>query len=248
MKILVVDDDRRIVKTTCDILKIKGHEATEAYSGEEGVEKVRASVPDCVLMDIKMPGINGVEALKQMKKIAPALPVVLVSAYATDDLMEEASRSGAYAVLSKPLNFPIILSFLSLLDKEESILVVDDDPEFCRTLKDILTLKGFKVETEQQPQSVMQHLDANYKLAIVLLDLKLGEVSGVDVLKDIRAKYPGKPVVLMTGYRKEMADSVELARKIGAYTCLYKPLEMEQLLKLIEDIRLKKLQNALLSA
>src|SRR5512143_211153 len=99
MKILVVDDDRRIVKTTCDILKIKGHEAIEAYSGEEGVEKVRASVPDCVLMDIKMPGINGVEALKQMKKIAPALPVILVSAYATDDLMEEADRSGAYAVL-----------------------------------------------------------------------------------------------------------------------------------------------------
>jgi DNA-binding NtrC family response regulator len=248
MKILVVDDDRRIVKTTCDILNIKGHEATAAYSGEEGVEKVRASVPDCVLMDIKMPGISGVEALKQMKQIAPALPVVLVSAYATDDLMEEANRSGAYAVLSKPLNFPIILSFLSLLDKEESILVVDDDPEFCRTLKDILTLKGFKVETEQQPQSVMQHLDTNYKLAIVLLDLKLGEVSGVDVLKDIRAKYPGKPVVLMTGYRKEMTDSIELARKIGAYTCLYKPLEMDQLLKLIEDIRLRKLQNALLSA
>lgn len=248
MKILVVDDDRRIVKTTCDILNIKGHEATAAYSGEEGVEKVRASVPDCVLMDIKMPGINGVEALKQMKKIAPALPIVLVSAYATDDLMEEADRSGAYAVLSKPLNFPIILSFLSLLDKEESILVVDDDPEFCKTLKDVLTLKGLKVETEQQAQSVMQHLDTNYKLAIVLLDLKLGEASGVDVLKDIRAKYPGKPVVLITGYRKEMADSIETARKVGAYTCLYKPLEMDDLLKLIEDIRLKKLQNSLLSA
>lgn len=248
MKILVVDDDRRIVKTTCDILNIKGHEAIAAYSGEEGVEKVRASVPDCVLMDIKMPGINGVEALKQMKKIAPALPIVLVSAYATDDLMEEADRSGAYAVLSKPLNFPIILSFLSLLDKEESILVVDDDPEFCKTLKDVLTLKGLKVETEQQAEGVMQHLDTNYKLAIVLLDLKLGEASGVDVLKDIRAKYPGKPVVLITGYRKEMADSIEAARKVGAYTCLYKPLEMDDLLKLIEDIRLKKLQNSLLSA
>ena len=43
MKILVVDDDRRIVKTTCDILKIKGHEAIAAYSGEEGVEKVRTT-------------------------------------------------------------------------------------------------------------------------------------------------------------------------------------------------------------
>lgn len=247
MKILVVDDDRRIVKTTCDILKIKGHEAIAAYSGEEGVAQVRSDAPDCVLMDIKMTGITGVEALRQMKAIAPALPVVLVSAYATDELMEQAKRAGAYAVLSKPLNFPVILSFLSLLRQEESILVVDDDPEFCKTLKDVLSLKGFHVETETEAHSVMGHLDQNYKLAIILLDLKLGAVNGIDVLKDIQAKYPGKPVVLVTGYREEMGNSIEKARQIGAYTCLYKPLEMDALFQLIEEIRIKKLQNVLVS-
>jgi len=248
MRILVVDDDRRIVRTTCDILKIKGHEAIPAYSGEEGVAQVRQAAPDCVLMDIKMPGIDGVEALKQMKAIMPALPVVLVSAYAADDLLDEARRAGAYAILNKPLNFPLVLSFLSLLDKEESILVVDDDPAFCRTLQDILTLRGYRVETESEPQRVMDHLEQDYKLAIVLLDLKLGAASGVDVLEAIQARYPGKPVVMMTGYRREMTDSIELARRIGAYTCLYKPLEMDALFQLIEDIRLKKLQNMLVSA
>lgn len=248
MKILVVDDDRRIVKTTCDILKIKGHDPVAAYSGEEGVEKVRSDVPDCVLMDIKMPGINGVEALKRMKQIVPALPVVLISAYATDDLVQEAKLAGAYAVLSKPLNFPMILSFLALLRKEESILVVDDDPEFCQALKDLLTLKGYHVETETKPQRVAAHLEHNYRLAIVLLDLKLGADNGVEVMKDIQARYPGKPVVLMTGYREEMAGSIELARKIGAYTCLYKPFETDDLFKLIEGIRIKKLQNMLGSA
>src|SRR5512146_352788 len=181
MKILVVDDDRRIVKTTCDILKIKGHEPIAAYSGEEGVEKVRSEAPDCVLMDIKMPGINGVEALKRMKQIVPALPIVLVRAYATDDVVQEAKRAGAYAVLSKPLNFPMILSFLALLRKEESILVVDDDPDFCHALKDLLTLRGYHVETETKPQKVVEHLERDYRLAIVLLDLKLGAANGVDV-------------------------------------------------------------------
>jgi DNA-binding NtrC family response regulator len=69
----------------------------------------------------------------------------------------------------------------------------------------------------------------------------------VDVLKNIQLKYPGKPVVLITGYRKEMADSIEQARRIGAYTCLYKPFEMDDLFRLIEEIRLKKLQNSLVS-
>jgi DNA-binding NtrC family response regulator len=246
MNILVVDDDRRIVKTTCDILKIKGHEAIAAFTGEEGVEKVRTDTPDCVLMDIKMPGISGVEALKQMKQIAPALPVVLVSAYAANEVTEEAMQAGAYAVLSKPLDIPMVLSFLSLLRKEESILVVDDDPKFCRTLKDILSLRGYQVETECEPQHVLAHLEKDYRLAVVL-DLKLGAVSGVDVLKDIRAKYPGKPVVLVTGYRQEMGSSIEKARQIGAYTCLYKPFETDDLLQVIEEIRQMKLKNRLAS-
>jgi len=248
MKILVVDDDRRIVKTTCDILKIKSHEPIPAYAGEEGIEKVRNSPPDCVLMDIKMPGLNGVEALKRIHEIVPALPIILVSAYATNDLMEEAKNAGAYAILSKPLNFPIILSFLSLLDSEESILVVDDDLAFCKTLKDILTLRGFQVETESEPQCVLRHIENNHKLAIVLLDLKLGVVNGVDVLKAIQSKYPGKPVLMMTGCRQEMGSSIEQAYKAGVYTCLYKPFELDDLFRLIEEIRIVKLKNLLAEA
>lgn len=244
MKILVVDDDRRIIKTACDILRIKGHEAMAAYSGEEGVEKVKADMPDCVLMDVKMSGIGGVEALKQMHQLAPALPVVLVSAYATEELVQKAKQAGAYTVLSKPLNFPMVLSFLSLLHKEESVLIVDDDPMFCKTLKALLTLRGYQVETESEPQNVLKHLEKDYKLA-VLLDLKLGAVNGVDVLKEIRAKYPHKPVVLMTGYRQEMSASIDRASKIGAYTCLYKPLEMDGLFQVLEEIRLMKLRNLL---
>lgn len=247
MKILVVDDDRRIVKTTCDILKIKGHEAVAAFSGEEGVAQVKDDPPECVLMDIKMPGIDGVEAMKQMKSIAPLLPVILVSAYATEDATKEALAAGAYAVLSKPLNFPMVLSFLSLLRKEESILVVDDDPNFCKTLKDILTLRGFHVETESEPQQVLARLEQDYKLAVVL-DLKLGAVDGADVLQAVRAKYPTKPVVLVTGYGEEMASSIEKGRRIGAYTCLYKPFETDELLRVIEEIRIKKLQNLLVTA
>ena len=248
MRILVVDDDIRIVKTTCDILKIKGHKPVAAFSGEEGVEKVRTDPPECVLMDIKMTGINGVEAMKQMKLISPGLPIVLVSAYAADDLMEEAKRAGAYAILSKPLDVPLILSFLSLLGKQESILVVDDDPKFCMTMADILNLEGFRVITESEPKGVLGHLQSNDNLDIVLLDINLGAANGVDVLEDIQARHPGKSVILMTGYRKEMGASIERARKIGAYTFLYKPFEMDELFRLIEEIRGKKLQAALAPA
>ena len=96
LKVLVVDDDRRMVKTICDILLVKGHSAEPAYSGEEAIEMVKAKDFDCVLMDLKMEGIDGIETLKQIKKIAPDLPVVMMSAYATEEQMEEAMRLGAY--------------------------------------------------------------------------------------------------------------------------------------------------------
>jgi len=79
----------------------------------------------------------------------------------------------------------------------------------------------------------------------VVLDLKLGNANGLDVLRDIRRRYPSKPVVLVTGYREEMADSIEKGLQIGAYTCLYKPLETEELIGIIEEISRKKLRSFL---
>lgn len=244
MKVLVVDDDRRMVKTICDILKVKGYEAIPAYSGEEGVEKVRTESPGCVLMDIKMPGIDGVEALKRIKEAAPDIPVLLMSAYATPEQAEEARENGAYSVLTKPLDVQQVLSFLSLLRKEESILVVDDDPLFCKTLKDILQARGYRVETEGEAGNVIGHMERNYKL-VVILDLKLGSADGLDVLKEIRAKFPSKPVVMVTGYRDEMGGAIEKGCQIGAYSCLYKPFEVEELVRIVEEISQKKLRAVL---
>lgn len=124
-KILVVDDDRRMVKTICDILRVKGYEALPAYSGEEAVQMVQGEACDCVLMDIKMPGIDGVAALKTIKGIAPETTVVLMSAYASKEQAEEAKRLGAAMVLTKPIDFPQVLSFLSRCGKTESVLPSD---------------------------------------------------------------------------------------------------------------------------
>ncbi len=243
-RVLVVDDDRRMVKTICDILNVKGYETIEAYTGEDAVSKTRFEGPDCVLMDIRMPGINGVEALKAIKEFSPELPVVLMSAYATESLAEEGKRLGAYGVLTKPVDLQMVLAFLSLMRKEESVLVVDDDPGFCATVRDILQSRGYRVVTEIDPGKVLGHMEQNYKL-VVVLDLKLGNTDGLEVLKSIRAKYPSKPVVLVTAYRDEMAGSIEKGYRLGAYTCLYKPFEAEELIRHIEEIRRRKCRAVL---
>jgi DNA-binding response OmpR family regulator len=243
-KVLVVDDDRRMVRTICDILKVKGYEAEEAYTGDEAVKKVISWRPDCVFMDVKMPGISGVETLQLIKDISPDLPVVLMSAYTTEAQVDEAKRLGADTVLRKPIDLEMVFSFLTLLGKEKTILIVDDDPDFSGFVGDVLRSRGYRVETEADPENVLGHMELDYKLAI-LLDLKLGATNGLEVLKAVRSRYPSKPVVLVTGYRDEMADSIEKGLKIGAYTCFYKPLEMEGLLDTIREILRKKRRHVL---
>jgi DNA-binding NtrC family response regulator len=244
LKILVTDDDRRMVRTICDILRIKGYEALPAYSGEEAVQLVQGEVFDCVLMDIKMHGIDGVAALKMIKGVAPDTPVVLMSAYATDAQIAEAKQHGAATVLTKPIDFQQVLSYLSLLRKESSVLIVDDDLEFSQTLKEVLQSNGYRVNTEEDPAKVLDHMEQEYQL-LVILDLKLGNADGLDVLKTVRARYHEKPVVLVTGERHEMSAAIEQGMQVGAHTCLYKPFAVETLIGIIEDISRRK-RNALL--
>jgi len=188
--------------------------------------------------------IDGIETLKMLKEMSPDLPVILMSAYATEEQMHEARQLGAYGVLDKPIDIQGLLSFLSVLRKEKSILIVDDDPAFSRTLKDILESRDYKVETEDNPEKVMEKMEREYKL-VVLLDLKLGDKDGTEILRNIREKYPTKPVILITGYGNEMMDSIVKGFKIGAYACMYKPFEIERLVKHIEEIDKIKLQALL---
>jgi DNA-binding NtrC family response regulator len=243
-KILVVDDDRRMVRTICDILRVKGYEALPAHSGEEAVELAQGEWFDCVLMDVKMSGIDGVTALKQIKRVAPDTPVVLMSAYTTDAQMAEAKQHGAASVLTKPIDFQQVLSYLALLRKESSVLIVDNDPEFSRTLKKVLQSSGYRVNTEEDPAKVLSHMEQEYQL-LVVLDLKLGKADGLEVLKKVRARYPEKPFVLVTGERNEMLATIEQGMQVGAYTCLYKPLAVDRLIGIVADISRRK-RNALL--
>ena len=112
-RVLVVDDDRAMVRTLCDILRLRGWECDGAYSGEEAVTAVCGGTTySSVLMDIKMPGMDGVEAFKTMKGCSPEVRVMLMTAHTSDDTRAEAEREGAYRVLTKPVDFGDLLALL----------------------------------------------------------------------------------------------------------------------------------------
>ena len=146
INILIVDDDRRMAKTLVDILTVKGFYAVAAYDGTEAIEMVKKTNFDCVLTDIRMPKINGIELFKKIKSINPSLPVILMTAYATHGLVDEGIKEGAIGVLTKPLDINLLLSFFASIEKEQAIVIIDDDPEFNKTIGDILSSRGYDIK------------------------------------------------------------------------------------------------------
>jgi len=234
-----VDDDRMMAKTLHDILSVKGFESDIAYSGAEALEKVDEEQYGCVLSDIKMPEVNGVELYRAIKERNSDLPVVLMTAYSTDGLVQEGLKEGVIACLNKPLDLKMLLNFFSTLYEERTVVLIDDDPLFRKTLGDILQARGFSVIR------ITDHYNVSDKLTmdgqVVLLDMKLNHLNGLDVLQEIRKLYPKLPVILVTGYRDEMAAAINTALEINAFTCMYKPLQLEKLLSTLGDIHRQEL-------
>jgi two-component system response regulator HydG len=243
LHILVVDDDRRMAQTLVNIFQVKGYEAEAAHSGPEALEKVEKTHFDCALTDIRMPGGNGVKLYRTIKARQPDLPVVLMTAYSSDERVREGLEEGVVAVLTKPLDINLLLSFFSSLGRERSIVIVDDDPQFARTLGDILRARSFAVTQVTDPHDVVERVRSDGQ--VVLLDMKLDDINGLEVLKGIMEQHPRLPVVLVTGYRQEMGPAIEAALRIGAYTCLYKPFQIESLLQVVAEIRRQELGRVL---
>jgi CheY-like chemotaxis protein len=110
--VLVVDDDVGMVDTLVDILSARRYRVETAYSGDAAVAMVRQMSYDAVLMDIQMPGLNGVEALRLMKGLAPKISVIMMTAFTRDELVEEARQATAVTVLPKPLDMDWVLALL----------------------------------------------------------------------------------------------------------------------------------------
>jgi len=107
--VLIVDDEATIIESLEGILSDDGFEVMHAFNGYEALKKIESQSPDIVLLDIWMPGMDGIETLKEIKKIAPALPVVMITGHGTIESAVDATKSGAYDFLEKPLSIDKVM-------------------------------------------------------------------------------------------------------------------------------------------
>ncbi|MBS3768598.1 MAG: response regulator, partial [Candidatus Cloacimonetes bacterium] len=132
LKLLIVDDSDDYRENIKEILEIKNYNVVTAPDGETAIGKVKNEDIDLVLMDVKMPVMSGLEAYKKIKKLKPQLPVIMISAFAVEDLIKKSLKRGAYGYISKPIDFEKLFNMINNATEMGGIIhVMDNDEEIC---------------------------------------------------------------------------------------------------------------------
>lgn len=237
-KILLVDDNEDFLDSTKDVLEIEGYQVVTATNGEDAVALTGSQRFNIVLMDVKMPGITGVESFIKMKAQNPDVQVILVTAYTLDDLISQAQAEGILAILPKPLDMPKLLKTITAVLEKNSggcILLADDDPAFCSSLSDVLQLAGYKVTATCDGDQVMR-IAASERIDILLLDMKFPPHNGLAIYRQIKRIQPEIITIIVTGFAEEMNMQINQALDENVYTFLTKPLKMEKLFTIIREV------------
>lgn len=233
LTILVVDDDPGMLITLTDVLSASGFEVDSAASGAEAIEKVRGRVPDCILMDQRMPGLNGLETLRRIKPLAPESFIVFMTAYSSPSFAEEAIQEGAIGVVPKPLDLEELMRLLTVTAATTPVLVIDDHPEFGRSLRDSLSAHSFDVDVAQTVEEAVARFRREPR-RVVILDMKLNGQTGLDVLPKLKELNPHAVVILISGFA-EFHDDMQRGLDMSAAAAFTKPLVIEDLIGTIQD-------------
>ncbi len=237
-RILIVDDNKEFLDSTKDVLEMEGFDVTTATSGEESLMLTETQSFEVVIMDIKMPGMNGVECFVEMKKQNPDVKVIIATAYSVEDLIQQATDEGAYAVLNKPLDMDMVTKKINELHKKSGgrmILIAEDDKALCENLSEILEVEGYGVVTAHDGEEALK-IASGQPFDIILLDMNLPVLNGLQVYRRIKAILPDIAAIIISAYGKQMHDLIEQALEESAHTFLKKPLKMETLLKTLKKI------------
>ncbi len=244
-KILLVDDNEDFLDSTRDVLEGEGYEVVTANNGEDALHLSQRDPFDVVLMDIKMPRMNGVESFVKMKADRPRIRVILFTAYSLNELVQKAKERGAVAVLNKPLDLKQLLNTIESAIKQriqDCILVVDDDVEFCDSLVDLLEGAGYKVAVVSGGrQAVNRARDEAFD--VLLLDMKLPDLNGLETYRVVKQLQPSIITIIVSGYVDEMRELIGQCLSESAYTCLRKPLDMRTLLEMLKEIYAAKAES-----
>jgi two-component system response regulator HydG len=242
-RILIVDDETNMRTTLADILSDEGYQVDTAPDGLSAVAMCEQTEYEVVLLDVRMPGIDGVETFRRIRRHREGVRVVMMSAFSMDDLKHAALEEGAIAFLSKPLDIDNVVSLIQDV-RETAILVVEEDSNMAQDIQGTLKSQGYWVTTTSSPHDALE-LAEQIHFDIVLIDVQLPAMNGLELYLAIKKVTPRSVAIMISGMEAEFERLAREAVRQTAYTLVHKPLDLDNLLGLLYRITGQRISDAI---
>jgi CheY-like chemotaxis protein len=168
LNILVVDDDKNFAHTLCEILKTEGYNSKEVNSVKEAQALIMEELFDCVLSDVKMPDKSGAELYMEIKDRFPNLPFILMTAYTSSEIIDEAIQSGVITALNKPINIKEILEFFAKLSQTLEAAIISENEKNIQKIQDNFLQQKITYTVYKSIEQIIQSKRKDF--SIVLID------------------------------------------------------------------------------
>jgi FixJ family two-component response regulator len=253
--VAVVDDDVSVRKGLERLIRSLGWKTETFASAQEFLDRPRTEWPSCLVLDLQLPGLSGLDLQKRMADAGLETPIVFLTGHGDVPASVQAMKAGAVEFLTKPVKEEELSKAIQealerdrrvreghpeLRDSGAIIAIVDDDSSAREGLGHLIRSVGLRAETFASAQEFLDRLRGERPSCLVL-DLELPGLSGLDLQKRMAELELEIPIVFVTGHANIPA-SVQ-AIKAGAVEFLTKPFEEQELLKAIREAIERDRQN-----
>ena len=203
MKVLVVDDEDAIRSLLVRIIS-RDHLVKGAENGEKAIDLVGCERFDVAFVDMKMPGIDGLDTMRELRRIQPDITIVIITGYAENERIEQAIKEGALSCLKKPFHLEEIRTIIQReaggVKKEGplNVLAVDDDAVIRKLFEQLNDSDHYHVRALSNAEEVLEAIKEN-PVDVIFIDIVLPDEDGFKLQEDVKKIAPETKVVFFTG-------------------------------------------------
>ena len=236
--ISIVDDDESIRRTTTFLVESFGFRAAAFESAENFLRSGQLHDTSCVIVDVQMPGMNGLELQSQLAATGYDIPIIFITAYDNKVSRQQAMQAGAVAFLGKPFRDEELLQTIRSAWRKESkatkdlISVVDDDESVRRTTTLLIESFGFRASAFASGESFLKSGQL-HDTSCLILDVRMPAMNGFQLQSELAAAGHAIPIIFVTAYDDK--ESRGRALQAGAVAFLSKPFSDEQLIQTVRS-------------
>ncbi len=234
-RILVVDDDLGMRETLPDILLEMEYRVNVAKDGFHALSLVETGKWDIVFMDVKMPGISGIDTFKKIKQMSPQSRIVMMTAYSIESLIRERLEEEDWEMMDFPLDTEQIAFCVQAIPSGKLIMLPANVMGQVHSIEKLLQTRSIRFELVGKMEAVPV-VFTNLECQVIVLEEELPALSAVELFREVKDSRLDLHLICSLAPEPDLHALIEEVWENRNLTCLHKPLDLELLVALIGAI------------